>query len=532
MVSVEPKTEVLKKLEEINIKGIVEIKCIKPEESKYVFEVKKGAEKYILKGVKMLLDIDPNLVDKKEFNETLENLKYLYQEYYFAQVASELSQHFAKSIAIDAKAIINKNSTVSIFVEMIQKYGGIPLNKIKAPDRIEFIYNWMLQSAFALMNLHAIGISHLDIKLSNIVYDEDKDLIKLIDLGSSTGYISNVLMDNATHTISNKLREFTAFYSPPEILRSYKEMPKISEYVVGKIDVYCWAATFYVLLAKIDETIMGKRAEPYKLETPEKYKEYLTMVKGMIEKQEFGDDKGKEVLIFLSGIIQEGLSFQPKDRPEFKDIVKKLVSFAEKKAMCAKYLQVCSESRLDLMEKIFLEDRKKIGENDLEMKNKIKTLREKRKKYKEKLKKKDSVIKEHSKELIILKSKINELTDENSRLKSELDKKISDLNIVHPEELDTLLRKNHELIAEISRLKKELEEVQNKIKDGKVLKDSPAQKIPSQAEDKKESIMKIYEKKRRTRVTLKEEKISEDILKNEFYQKIQNCTNKVLKLGN
>ena len=48
----------------------------------------------------------------------------------------------------------------------------------------------MRQSANALFLFHNLNIAHFDIKPGNIMYDESKGLLKIIDMGNAFGRIN------------------------------------------------------------------------------------------------------------------------------------------------------------------------------------------------------------------------------------------------------------------------------------------------------------------------------------------------------
>jgi protein-serine/threonine kinase len=83
--------------------------------------------------------------------------------------------------------------------------------------------------------LHSVGIAHLDMKLENIVIDENQNLVKIIDFGYSVIFRA----DNTKLEMSHRCG--TECYFPPEF------HTKI-HYQCEKVDMWCLGIVFYNLV--------------------------------------------------------------------------------------------------------------------------------------------------------------------------------------------------------------------------------------------------------------------------------------------
>jgi serine/threonine protein kinase len=78
--------------------------------------------------------------------------------------------------------------------------------------------------------LHTVGVAHLDLKLENIMYDEENDTIKLIDFGEAV------------------LLEETEFFGPRGTLQYMcPEMLEFSRFSATKADLWCCGIILYNL---------------------------------------------------------------------------------------------------------------------------------------------------------------------------------------------------------------------------------------------------------------------------------------------
>eukprot|EP00826_Nyctotherus_ovalis_P030755 TRINITY_DN2454_c0_g7_i2.p1 TRINITY_DN2454_c0_g7~~TRINITY_DN2454_c0_g7_i2.p1 ORF type:complete len:213 (+),score=53.77 TRINITY_DN2454_c0_g7_i2:147-785(+) len=152
-------------------------------DKRYVYQVSHAGVEYIVKGYRILLcNILPgNNESVENFKESFEEINSIYQEYFFGRFVGDFNPHFVKSLLLDyaIQAASREGANSYMYIEVLFEHGGISLDNLDSIS-IEMVYNLMRQSAKALSLLHKIQIVHLDIKPANIVYDEEKDMLKFI----------------------------------------------------------------------------------------------------------------------------------------------------------------------------------------------------------------------------------------------------------------------------------------------------------------------------------------------------------------
>ena len=258
---------------------------------------------YILKGYEIVIEhLKPaNDGSKDRFMATLNKITEVYQEYFFSKIACVFTHHFAKALEIDheVKLAANEYSLSYLYIEIIFEYGGESLHKLGKLD-IDSIYNLMKQSANALALLHNTGITHLDIKPANIVYNKDTDFLKVIDMGGSFGYGASSVIYNPTVNIQNKVREYTREFAPPELLRASnsKDMSKI-RVIMGTIDVYCWAMCFYTILLQKTPSVLTNEVNYYKLREETDYENFIKGMKLSIKELKVGNENAERKKEFI-----------------------------------------------------------------------------------------------------------------------------------------------------------------------------------------------------------------------------------------
>ena len=317
-------------------------------EEKYIYKISYESFYYILKGYKNLLCPISDSNAKEIYIELVRKLGLIYQEYYLSKVDSSFSPHYIKALKISSSFEPAEDSEEdgAIYTEILFEYGGKGLDTFrkKSTTGIKHIYNWMRQSANALAILHAAGISHLDIKPSNMVYDDKKDILKIIDMGSSTTYTSRTQMFSSTKSLTKKVRELTVFYSPPEILQAVNNKTLINtplqnpiEFVIGNIDVYCWAMCFYALLLKKNDKELGNDISKYKLENSERYEKFLISMQKDIDGVNTKDPEEVKILNLIKGILTKALQYNPKNRPKLELVIRNMKTFEYEQRINFKY---------------------------------------------------------------------------------------------------------------------------------------------------------------------------------------------------
>jgi len=181
-------------------------------DERYVYQISFRDTKYILKGFRIQLEhLDPECrqsVDR--FQESISNISEVFQEYYFSQMASKLSPHFPAPLIMDfvIEPSASRIEYSYMFIEIIFEYGGIELNIMK-PITLELAYNAMKQSADAMLQLHNSGIAHLDFKPAHMLYNDEKDLLKVIDIENAFSCANYEKLSAPITTLEGKIRKCT-----------------------------------------------------------------------------------------------------------------------------------------------------------------------------------------------------------------------------------------------------------------------------------------------------------------------------------
>jgi len=350
-------------------------------EYKYVYKLKSNGESFVLKGYKLILAPLDQSEAKSIYEEAIQKLSRIYQEFYLAKIIYVMSSNFVKPLQIASTVLLPIEA--SIAVEMLFEDGGDSLKAcfplFKMP--IELAFNWMRQSASALAVLNDIGVSHLDVKPENMIYNKTKKLLKIIDLGSASVYADGMLMNNLTKTISTKITECTLNYSPPEILQSIfctGTSTNPVSYVIGSVDSYCWAMSFYALLLNKNDLQLNSEFKKYKLQTASIYKQFIESMKNDINKMKNNKNaKEIELITFISDILEVALQFDPVKRPKMMDILNALVKFEKSASIGEEYAKQEKESQKKYF-KIF-------GISVDEYEHEIQTLKKQKKEIEEKI---------------------------------------------------------------------------------------------------------------------------------------------------
>lgn len=359
---------------------------------KYFINISKDKERYILKGYKILW-LHYGAVCKEsisQIREILGKVSDIYQEYYSAKIGGIVSPHYVKPLMIDYAMLPapDKYSNSYIIYETLFEYGGRDLAVLPSDGKFLMLYNWMRQSAVAIAILHNCGITHMDIKPQNIVYNPPPvDLIKIIDLGSSTSC--------ATKTVNLKgikyqgdIRESTQQYAPPELLQyDAGNSPNINNQIV---DVYCWGMCFYALMLMKRQPSFDDEISKYKLNSEKEYKQFMINFVDQANALETNSEKEKKLKEFAKNTILKALKFSPKDRPSFTEIINDMINFEETELLDFQYKKTEQINKDRIMEKLLLHTKM----------DEIKELKEQEEK-----KKKDQLLKETNEAMEQMKKK-------------------------------------------------------------------------------------------------------------------------------
>jgi len=220
----------------------------------------------------------------------------LFKEYRIGNILGKLINGIVMS-----KDIKKKETKDYMVIEILIEYGGSSLNEVKLKKGDTMNIACQLLSILTLME--ELGLSHLDIKPLNIVWDERKNQVKLIDFGAALMFFKK---DNGVpqEVDSKKILEQTRQYAAPEIRE--KEQKVIPQ----KLDVYSFGITFLKLLAaeyEIKNLIeYDKNSFIKKLNIEE--------LKQKVGKEDMDDDLWEE--------IYKTIQSTPQSRPTFRELRK------------------------------------------------------------------------------------------------------------------------------------------------------------------------------------------------------------------
>jgi len=336
-------------------------------DEKYVYKVSHNNVFYVLKGYKIQIEhlIPGNRASADSFKNNIIIISEVFQEYFFARIASVFNPHFAKPLLLDyiIQLAENKFSASYMYIEIIFEYAGTGLDKL-GPITFNDAYNFMRQSANALTLLHEIGMVHFDIKPANMVYDKSSDILKIIDMESAFGAVTKRKVTETIRTFSGEIRSVTPEYSPPEVLRRIegREIPNL-EMSLDAIDVYCWGMCFYSMLLKKTAANLRRDNERYKLRLEEDYKDYIELTEGSLNLINVKDSPENEIKNKVKDLLLCALSYNPTLRPKMKILVDDMKKFEVQKNIKIKYIQTEAKNNRELMKKLIS------NENDLNTKD-------------------------------------------------------------------------------------------------------------------------------------------------------------------
>ena len=295
------------------------------EEEKYVYRIIYQDITYILKGFRIQLEqLNPDNKETAEsFKESLVQISEVFQEFHFSRAACLLNPHIAKPLFLDFTVDLpeDKISCCYMHFQIIFEYAGTALNELK-PTGVELTYNLMRQSANALFLLHNLGIVHFDIKPANMVYDERKDLLKIIDMGSAFGRSNQKPLDT-TVNLGEKVRSFTREFAPPEILLMENSVVNNTNLPLSlaSIDVYSWAMSFFALITNRGYGDLKIYCDNYKRGSKSDYKKFKEVVKISFDSVKAENDKEKDLKNIIRTLLNKALRYKPKKRSNFEKLI-------------------------------------------------------------------------------------------------------------------------------------------------------------------------------------------------------------------
>eukprot|EP00826_Nyctotherus_ovalis_P001047 TRINITY_DN10118_c0_g3_i2.p1 TRINITY_DN10118_c0_g3~~TRINITY_DN10118_c0_g3_i2.p1 ORF type:complete len:778 (+),score=114.37 TRINITY_DN10118_c0_g3_i2:48-2336(+) len=291
--------------------------------SQYIYQIVHNNATYILKGyIIPLAPFDPsNPKSVQSFKAAISHISDIFQDYSTAKAAGFFSPHILKPLLMDY-AVEVQDDECCMYVEIIEEYGGVELDKIK-PVSVKLGYDLMRQAAKALALVHSMEKMCVGVKPEKMVYSEEKRLLKL-DISS----IQAKLADKATTS-----EEASGLkYTPPEVpqMQNSLSIGSNSNLASNSADVYSWAISFYLLL--INNADLDSKAKKYQLEE-KNYKYFLEEVRVNFHSVHIKSKKEQYMIRFMRKVLISALEYNPKERPATKEILGKMKEFEKENMM-------------------------------------------------------------------------------------------------------------------------------------------------------------------------------------------------------
>ena len=342
------------------------IKNVLRRGGEYVYKIQYDDKPYILKGYEIYL-VHLKAGDettKDAFIDNLQSIEEVYKEYYYSKIACVVNPHFTKPLMIDHKVELAKDEGLhsNLYIEIIFEYGGESLSTLGKLD-INQSYNLMRQSATALCLLHSAGLTHFDIKPDNMTYNKTKDFLKIIDMGSSYDCSTKSIIYNPTIKLTGKINSLTPEFCPPEVIKfAYNLASNQPNFIIGDIDVYCWAMCFYFLLLQKSAKDMVAEMNLYKSKTEEVYANYMKMTNIGLNKIPTEGPIEEKLKSTIVNILYKSLSYKPEDRPKMLDIVNQMKAFEKEEKIKINYLEFEQQYQKKIKDILIINDEDKDSE--------------------------------------------------------------------------------------------------------------------------------------------------------------------------
>eukprot|EP00826_Nyctotherus_ovalis_P037047 TRINITY_DN3350_c0_g6_i1.p1 TRINITY_DN3350_c0_g6~~TRINITY_DN3350_c0_g6_i1.p1 ORF type:complete len:347 (-),score=56.45 TRINITY_DN3350_c0_g6_i1:55-1095(-) len=291
---------------------------------------------YVSKGFKVLLN-------NPKIEEGLGIMSRLYEEHFFTKAISSFSPHFTKPLPISYKFGASAAQHSWMRVEILYEYGGIPLDRLESIT-IEQIYSLMRQSAKALALLHSLGIIHYDIKPGSMIYNDTKDLLKLIGVDCVFGYDSR---DKHKKKAAVRMSKEGRLGSAPfKVFKKGRALGVKEE----TIESYYWARSFAEILLELFGTkencikLRGKGSERILRELQKNF--------DFIEASNCTEAMMKVAIKdILFSTLETGLN----KISVMRDVIRRMAEFEKKKQIMVKYAQVEYDNCRDAINLLMLD---------------------------------------------------------------------------------------------------------------------------------------------------------------------------------
>jgi len=261
---------------------------------KYIYQAKHKDNSYIVKGFKIQLMNTESREDSEISKEGLEQMREIYEEYFFMKATSCLSPYIAKPLAMNY--IIDGNTTIEVILDCT----GNTLNNLT----IESTYKLMKQSVIAITLFYNLGIPQFDINPNSMMCDAKGDLM-FINMGNAF-----------TLPELTSMERIALEYAPPELLQSTSK----TALTLPTNDSYFWAMFFYSVLANRSKANLKNDNKQYKLEI-KNYKIYMKAVESFIDSMEAKSTIEKSMRNFIKETLVSALKYEQDKRLPIREIM-------------------------------------------------------------------------------------------------------------------------------------------------------------------------------------------------------------------
>jgi len=201
-------------------------KVLKAKKNQYTYLVSHKNNSYMLKGLVVKLQSKDKVGAFKE-----SKICEVYKEYYLIEALSKINSYILKPLYMDYSIYVPDSSS-NMCLEIIYEYDGVSLETL-TPLSIDRAYNLMYQLTEVISLLHNLGVEGLDVNPSNMLYDDQNNLLKLA-------------IPDAQQEPAMKIQGMDLIFAPSELLKVKESVN--AEISLKVVDVYCWAMTFYFVL--------------------------------------------------------------------------------------------------------------------------------------------------------------------------------------------------------------------------------------------------------------------------------------------
>eukprot|EP01022_Parablepharisma_sp_SALTPOND_P013424 TRINITY_DN1798_c0_g1_i2.p1 TRINITY_DN1798_c0_g1~~TRINITY_DN1798_c0_g1_i2.p1 ORF type:complete len:1159 (+),score=130.60 TRINITY_DN1798_c0_g1_i2:280-3756(+) len=339
------KAEALRKIEEkpIIVKMLhASLLIQKIEESKQHWEIlyknqaSESCEKWVYKALSAKNEHPPFVIKTEVFDKGYERkLNSLCREYFIGRTLGEITEHAAKSLDMQLELV---DAEEKYRVKLLLEFGGKKLKDVLLTRSNVLMMAYQLVKTLSLMEKR--GIAHFDIKPSNLVWDDEKSLLRLIDFGTAVAfYHSPGQISKSLGEYESRLFGWTRRYASPELFHRVN-----AKVIPQKADVFAFGVTILELVLNANRDSKNEECETEKsvwnmramLQDKEASKEDHNKWIERVERELRGikEDNWLDLLIPC-------LNFEKEKRPTFRDLAK----FMKKKLREAGYEKIIKSYR-------------------------------------------------------------------------------------------------------------------------------------------------------------------------------------------